>query len=165
MTKKEAIKKLKDILEEATETDDSVCYVTSDDADALNMAIKALEQEPCEDAISRQAVDTLVDELARAISDERCYMSRGRDTSTIIRDIRHLPPVKPQVICPSHGIDCEDCPAYNPKTTGHWIWELEDWNKWTCSECGFSKRTDIHVKLDDKFCPNCGARMSESEDK
>ena len=44
MTNKEAINKLKDILEEATKTDDSVCYVTVDDADALKVAIKALEQ-------------------------------------------------------------------------------------------------------------------------
>ena len=43
MTRKEVIKKLKDILEEATETDDSVCYVTADDADALKAAINSLE--------------------------------------------------------------------------------------------------------------------------
>lgn len=30
---------------------------------------KVLEQEPCDDCISRQAVNELVDELARAISD------------------------------------------------------------------------------------------------
>lgn len=35
--------RLKDILAKATETDDSVCYVTSEDADALKVAIKALE--------------------------------------------------------------------------------------------------------------------------
>ena len=51
-----------------------------------------------------------------------------------------------------------------PLKTGHWIYELEDWNKWTCSECSWHKRTDIHIKLGYKYCPNCGARM-ESEDK
>lgn len=60
----------------------------------FQQAIKALEQEPCGDAISRQAVNTLVDELARAISDERCGMSRGRSTATIMQDILDLPPVK-----------------------------------------------------------------------
>ena len=49
-----------------------------------------------------------------------------------------------------------------PKT-GHWIWELEDWNKWTCSECGYFKRTDIHSTLGYKYCPNCGAKMEESK--
>jgi len=52
-------------------------------------------QEPCDDCISRQAVDTLVDELARAISDERCCLSRGRSPETIMRDILDLPPVTP----------------------------------------------------------------------
>lgn len=46
MTDKEAINKLKDILEEVTENDDSVCYVTVDDVDTLKMAIKALKQQP-----------------------------------------------------------------------------------------------------------------------
>lgn len=51
-------------------------------------------QEPCDDAISRKAVNTLVDELARAISDERCHIpQRGRDTGHIMHDILDLPPV------------------------------------------------------------------------
>lgn len=53
-------------------------------------------ENECEDCISRQAVDTLVDELARAISDERCCMSRGRSTATIMQDILDLPSVTPQ---------------------------------------------------------------------
>lgn len=48
--------------------------------------------------------------------------------------------------------------------TGHWIYTLEDWNKWECSECGFTKRTDVHVSIGYKYCPECGARM-ESEAK
>lgn len=73
--------------------------------DALQNAIKALEQEPCADMVSRQAVNELVDELARAISDERCCISRGRSTATIMRDIRHLPPVTPQ----PKKRHCKDC--------------------------------------------------------
>lgn len=46
------------------------------------------------DLISRQAVNTLVDELARSISDERCFMSRGRDTGEIMSDILNLPSVE-----------------------------------------------------------------------
>lgn len=51
--KEEAIKKLKDILREATETDDAVCYVTSNDADALNVAIKLLERETKTDILDK----------------------------------------------------------------------------------------------------------------
>ena len=46
---------------------------------------------------------------------------------------------------------------------GHWILTIEDWNKWTCSECGFKERTDIHVTLGYRFCPKCGAKMVEEE--
>lgn len=49
-----------------------------------------------DDLISRQAVNILVDELARAISDERCCISRGRSTATIMQDILDLPSVKLQ---------------------------------------------------------------------
>lgn len=48
------------------------------------------------DAISRKAVDTLVDELARAISDERNHISRGRSTGEIMQDILDLPSVDPK---------------------------------------------------------------------
>ena len=43
MTREEAISNLKMILEEATATDEAVCYVTSNDAESLILAIKALE--------------------------------------------------------------------------------------------------------------------------
>lgn len=44
MTIDEAIKNLKDILEEATEEENSVCYVTNCDGESLEMGIKALEE-------------------------------------------------------------------------------------------------------------------------
>lgn len=58
-----------------------------------------------DDLIQRQAVDTLVDELARAISDERSCMSRGRSTATIMQNILDLPSVKPQ----ERIGRCKDC--------------------------------------------------------
>lgn len=45
MTEREAIKKLKDILDECTESKEAVCYVTDVDAPALEMAINALEKQ------------------------------------------------------------------------------------------------------------------------
>ena len=45
MTREEAVSNLKMILEEVTETDEAVCYVTSDDAEALILAIKSLEKQ------------------------------------------------------------------------------------------------------------------------
>ena len=53
-----------------------------------------------------------------------------------------------------------DCPSVEPeRKLGKWLLTIEDWNKWTCSECGFSKRTDIHVTLGYDYCPKCGSRM------
>ena len=44
MTNKEAIEKLKGILTEVTEYENSVCYVTEEDREPLEMAIEALER-------------------------------------------------------------------------------------------------------------------------
>lgn len=115
--------------------------LSGEEADEI---IKALEQQPCDDCISRQAVDTLVDELARAISDERCCISRGRSTATIMQDILDLPPVKPQ-----------------ERPTGHWI----DNNNGTisCSYCHtwFNKDNRYYYM---RRCPYCGTKNGESEE-
>ena len=44
---------------------------------------------------------------------------------------------------------------------GEWFVELDDlgWNKYTCSACGYTKRTDIHTSLGWNYCPGCGAKM------
>lgn len=71
-------------------------YVKEDTIEdsTIDEAIKALEQQPCEDCISRQDVNDLVEELARVISDERCCISRGK--RTIMQDILDLPSVTPK---------------------------------------------------------------------
>ena len=58
----------------------------------------------------------------------------------------------------------KELPSVTTEKTGHWILTIEDWNKWTCSECGWSTRTDIHVKLGYDFCPKCGADMIEPQE-
>ena len=45
MNEQEAIKKIKDILEEATSCENAVSYVTSCDENALRLAIEALEKQ------------------------------------------------------------------------------------------------------------------------
>lgn len=48
-----------------------------------------------------------------------------------------------------------------PVRHGRWKWEFADngWANHICSECGYTKNTDIHVRLGYHYCPNCGARM------
>ena len=45
MTESKAIKNIKDIFDECTESEETVCYVTGVDAPALEMAINALEKQ------------------------------------------------------------------------------------------------------------------------
>ena len=45
MTENDAIKQLKNILSECTESEEAVCYITDVDAPALEMAINALEKQ------------------------------------------------------------------------------------------------------------------------
>ena len=45
MTENDAIKVIKDILNECTESEEAVCYVTGVDAPALEMAINALKKQ------------------------------------------------------------------------------------------------------------------------
>lgn len=56
MTKEEAMKNIQEILDEATEEEDSVCYVTSNDAEALQMGIEALKAQewiPCSERLPK----------------------------------------------------------------------------------------------------------------
>lgn len=116
--------------------------------EAFNIAIKALEQEPCEDAISRQAV---LDKLNEWEWQELYLPIHFKENI-----IDELPSVTPA------------------ERTGHWV-EIDDepHEVWECDNCGFvidgSGCVDAYDYRDTyKFCPNCGAKMfepQESEDK
>ena len=140
MTREEALFEAKNVLDEATAYEDAVCYVTDDDREWLDMAIKALEQEPCEDCISRKAVEKIINkwlshpdyELKDSIYD-------------MTKKIHKLPSVTPQ------------------SKTGYWIADIDSLGNicYRCSECRQLNR------FIDNYCPNCGAKMidlQESED-
>lgn len=151
-------------------------YDCSYEEDALDMAIKALEQEPCENTIS--GYDKLVD-LANAIeNDDSGYWTNKKISSAL----RNISSIKQQ--------SCEDTisrqavmdyihrilnqgtgkkksfefiqkyvkklPSVKPQIqTGHW--EIAN-SFCTCDQCGYETRPWNNTL----FCPNCGARM-ESE--
>lgn len=57
----------------------------------------------------------------------------------------------------NHEEEIAFCSEIMPKM-GHWIDREEyDADRWKCSECG---RT---VLWKEKFCPNCGAKMEDTE--
>lgn len=98
------------------------------------------------DLISRESVNKLVDELARAISDERTHLPlRGRDTGRIMCDIWDLPSVTPE------------------RPHGKWKWDQRT-GEYVCSECGcnpiYERTTPDCSEIDKyKFCRWCGAKM------
>ena len=84
MTIEEAIEQIK-ILKAFTGYDEDSPIVQRIQ-EALDMAIKALEQQPCEDCISREAVLRLVEQYPNIIGN-RCV--------GLMADIKHLPSVTP----------------------------------------------------------------------
>lgn len=122
----------------------------------LKCIVKALEQQPCEDAISREAVE----EMIKAEMPERGMWEIEGDTVKntvcevcvdLMQELSKLPSVTSQ-----------------PKT-GHWIIDIKDEDYCICSEC--KHRFDVdHLKFSwdiyafPPHCPNCGAKMTESEE-
>ena len=100
-------------------------------AEAHEMAIKALEEQPSEDCISRQAVlDALHSKFADGFDGDKWWNS-----THVLDAVNRVPSATPQ-----------------PKT-GHWTHDGGYWkNRWICSECG-------HKFYDEqsKYCPNCGS--------
>ena len=144
MTNEEAIA----IITEAIE--DYVCNHVTDTAQAQRMlnAVQALEQEPCEDAISRQAVLETLDDMDNVLDEDRTI----ENYKELLKDCYEvLPPVKPQ------------------EKTGHWIYDNIASN-WRCDKCGETPKTMGYVGTADfmaehfKFCNHCGCRMVDTQE-
>jgi rubredoxin len=148
MTREAAIKELKEDIELYIPLHGTIDDVDRDLPDgrlitALEMAIEALEQEPCEGVISRQAV---LDEISDYNND------LDYTTNELYDRIKRMPSVNPQ-----------------PKT-GHWI--AQDIHNchtdFKCSECGYI-HSFMHLygkpTADYTYCPICGAKMVESQER
>ena len=104
--------------------------------EALEIAIKALEQQPCEDCVSRKET---IEWLKKVTVTDGITFKTG--FKQILYDIEQMPSVKPQ----------------RPK--GNWI-EQTDKNKklygwFYCSECGA-----VLGRVDGaNYCSECGAEM------
>jgi DNA-directed RNA polymerase subunit RPC12/RpoP len=131
--------------------------IMSDEAqEAIDVAIKALSAEPCEDCISRaEAIDALGYDISIE-SDE------GLDAyKTVIKEM----------LCKIYDVqkeNIEKLPSIQSKPkTGHWIEKdgFDGDTYYDCSECGESWTTIEGTPWNNgmNYCPNCGARMSESK--
>lgn len=134
MTKEEAIKILEGAIKKPNTQDGYL-------GQALTMAIAALSAEPCEDAISRQAIRYLSYDISEIDGEHYKEPHYVVDFD----DIEKLPSVQPI------------------RPHGHWILvsDKTPGGYWKCSECLMHKRMPSG-RLD-SFCSCCGADMRESE--
>ena len=176
MTKEEAINMLKSKMDGHTDT-------SYEWAETVRMAIKALEQEPCPDAISRQAVE---DKLLKL-----CNELEGIFADIRIKEVDDCVCGLCEYDC-DHGIDgsafecpgfetdecfkladeirhewqsTKDLPSVQPKPkTGHWIvHEKPHGIKYLeCPYCNIWYLNDHLIR--NSYCPNCGARMVDPQE-
>lgn len=166
MTNEEAIKNLslvKQIDDMLGDLDGGV--KTSDLSKALAMAIEALQQQPCDDCISREML------LKRLNSEEENFRADHMETIETGDDDPFVDGVLSGVFNFREMVIQAPSVYPNPKT-GHWEFVEYDQRtigNWHCSECRFIARYSLNK--DDRggvawfnYCPVCGAKM-ESEDK
>lgn len=135
MTREKAIKQFETLLLHV----DTDCVMGMETTEAINMAIKALEQpEPCEDAVSRKAVKDGFVEMCSLICP---YTEKQRHTmcgscllGTAFDVLEAIQPVTPK------------------QRTGKWIKVANTLYK--CDQCGT-------VQLKGNYCKDCGAKMEE----
>ena len=106
----------------------------SDCSDEIDEIMKALEQQPCEDCISRAYIKPIIEELEYDQIDNDYVLS-------LLSDIKNAPSITPE----------------RPKgkwirvvdKAGHWVWECD---------CKWQQRFATN------FCPNCGSYNGGGED-
>ena len=134
MTREEHIENLKAI---ASDMPSDKC---ADWIESLMAGVKALEQQPCEDCISRQAVLDLPRIKTHNVWGNVIYESVDVDA------VRQLPSVTPQ-----------------PKM-GRWEYIKKE-DSYKCSLCGFPCHKDNLGAIPTMYCAGCGANMQEVQDE
>ena len=114
--------------------------------------IKELEQQPCEDCISRQAVKETIFIQGSA---EKLEIDFAK-LLLLQRAIKALPSV--QSTRPTGKWEYFYQKVLDDETDDGPVYITE--KKWKCSRC---EHNFGRVKPDYKWCPYCGARMTESE--
>ena len=105
--------------------------------EALVVSIKALEQQPCEDTISRQAAIDVLDKRFDSIP-----MEQTTEILLLRKDLRNLPSAQPERI-KGHWVNgrCDKCNGHAPF--------------WCMASTYYASN----------FCPNCGADMRGEQDE
>lgn len=169
MTREEAIEVIKAYRDKLTH---SVSNQLDGDIEAFNMAIEALKQEPCDDAISRQAVVGYL--CTHCPDDAECF-----NDCDDIKNIKALPSINSQEPKTEKVIKMRDATPEEresiekyvksiSKLTGVNFWDLEQepetgrWKRigydiYECSICGQDVMTSDICAY--RHCHCCGTKM------
>ena len=132
MNKEEAIRKIESCL-----TD----YFPMEDYGKVEKIIKALEEKPCIDVVSRQAVLNTLNFADKALDEDRTVETYKE---LLIACYKDLPSV-----------------AHTQKL-GRWIFVDKAHEHARCSECDYGNVDLFDGKLHN-YCPNCGSLMMKDE--
>ena len=129
----------------------SVCNILADKmSDSGKVAVQQIigavedmvENEPCEDAISRAA-------LLEELGEEPFNWNDSPEEFQEVRDYQWFRSL------------VENAPSVIPKQkVGKWIRSWCEWQQYLeCSKCGY----ETGLRCDTNYCPNCGCRMEVNE--
>ena len=151
MTNAEAIKMLKSKMDGHTDT-------SYEWAETVRMAIKALEQQTCEDAVSRNLITQTLNKMDRYVAEE--LMLCDTDKKFPKNEVFIVDDVYEQIV--------EQLPSVQPeRRVGHWIQtqekdDAEPCILWECSCCHKEFRSVVHKVSN--YCPQCGCRIVEPQE-
>ena len=122
----------------------------NDYVQTLNKIMDLLEQEPCEDCVSRKAVEKAIKEMLEWINGG----NRGTCDYQIVDEIERI--IK--------KLNIENLPSVQPaRTKAKWLDNNNrgtalnpSWDKYVCSNCG-------HYSDLENYCANCGVEMEDEE--
>lgn len=179
MTNKEAIEHNKNLRMYMKLSDrNQPCKFLEENYIALDMAIKALEQQPCEDwhdvqsdemtlEQARQAVKDLRKKLADHLEQEPCEDAISRKEA--IDEVKRIKiSLGGKDIFQNESKESivkilDDLPSVTPQPkVGHWIENAPEYQNidppYICSECG-----NLHLRKTN-YCDQCGCRMVEQQE-
>lgn len=146
MTREEAIKSALKYLVRKQQDQGSWGYADNDDTHEVSWdeIIEWIDQQPCGDCISRQAARNAL--LNKGQHSKRYKLGETWELNLmeIEEAIAGVPPVEPE------------------RKPGKWLYCVatnDPYGKWKCSECGKIIIAGRLQKPQQKFCPNCGAKM------